>query len=354
MTDDESWAPHDLVVDTGGGRTDETAPSDDHPLVTAVVTTHNRFDEATRAIRSVRGQTYEPLEVLIVEDGTDSGVHAWLSSEYDDVRYVQHATNGGLSAARNTAIALARGDYVAFLDDDDEWRPTRVERCVDRLQAISEEDRNHLAVVYCAVESRQDGRTISVVPPENEGNLAEAIRRDGPSTLQSSCLFRRSALIDVGGYDEWLRSSVDHDIWMALAVGGYDAATLDEPLVVSYDEFADSMMTNTETRIEGARQFVEKWRSTYHEWFGAAEGNRRIQRYFARVVGRLAAAKLVTGSLDDASTAVRAIFDKSDAVGYNVRVLAVLTAEAAVKRFAPPRVVRLASQLHNAMVRPDN
>jgi glycosyltransferase involved in cell wall biosynthesis len=341
-----SVTAHKLAIDTGGGRLNDADPTDDEPLVTAVVTTYDRFEEATRAIESVLAQTYEPLEFIVVEDGNKSGVQEWIAKqEHEGVRYVRHATNRGLSGARNTAIALAEGEYVAFLDDDDIWKPERIERQVATLRSGRSGPSETLGVVYCAVESRKGGRIASVIPPKNRGNLREAIERDGPSTLQSSCLFSKRALVDVGGYDETFVSSVDHDIWLALAVAGYSAGTVPEPLVISYDTFAESMMTNTDDRIRGVKQFVDKWRPTYVEWFGRSEGERRLERYFARVVGRLAATKLVSGHLSEARRAMGAIFYRSDQTLYNVSVLTTLTAESAVKRFAPPSLVRRLSEL---------
>ena len=332
-------------MDTSKRRIDEFERAPDYPLVTAVVTTYDRFEEAKRAIESARAQTYESLEIIVVEDGTNSGIENWVAEHgYDDIRYVKHDENQGLSAARNTAISMASGSYIGFLDDDDEWKPRRVERQVRKLGNLTPEQREQLAVVYCAVEAHENGRVASVIHPENEGNLREAIKRDGPSTLQSSFLFSKAALEAVGGFDEHLQSSVDHDIWLSLADHGFHACTVPEALVISYDDFSDSMMTNTDSRIKGVRQFVEKWRPTYYEWFGDDEGERRIQQYFARIIGRLAAAKFVTGELGEARKATRAIFDESDETAYNVRVLLILLAESAVKRFFPPAVVRFFSR----------
>jgi glycosyltransferase involved in cell wall biosynthesis len=338
--------PHEVSVDIGNSQVNQDIGVVNSPLVTAVVTTYDRVNEAKRAIESVRAQTYAPLEIIVVEDGTDSGVEGWLREcEYGDIRYIKHTENQGLSAARNTAIALSSGSYIAFLDDDDVWKPQRIERQIQCLEDLSPAQRERLAVVYCAVEARENGRITSVIPPENEGNLRKAIERDGPSTLQSSYLFSKEALEAVGGFDENLDSSIDHDIWLSLAEHGYDAYTVPEALVISYDDFADSMMTNTDERISGVRQFVEKWRPTYYEWFGKDKGEKRIQRYFARIVGRLAAAKVVTGEFGDAWKAVSAIFTESTQTAYNVRILSILLAESALKRFFPPAVVRFLSQV---------
>ena len=134
---------------------------------------------------------------------------------------------------------------------------------------------------------------------------------------------------------------------MSLAVGGYSALALDEPLVISFDDFADSMMTNTDQRIRGVRMYVEKWRPTYREWFGPSAGDRYARRYFARVVGRLAATKLVTGRIDEAAQAVRAIAIEADVTDYPyaARVCTAMLAETGLKRFLPPRAVRLLARI---------
>jgi glycosyltransferase involved in cell wall biosynthesis len=342
--DKKGWEPHTLAVDTSGGRLDDVEATADRPLVTAVVTTYDRPELVKRAVKSVLDQTYAPLEFLIVEDGTDSGVAAWLcETGHDAVRYVRHADNQGLAGARNTAIALADGDYIAFLDDDDAWKPDRIARQVSLLASLSPLEHRQVAVVYCGLESRQDGDVQSILHPKNDGDLAASIRDYGASTVQSACLFRRAALLNVGGYDEELPSSIDHDIWMSLAVAGYEVRAIDEPLVVSFDDFADSMMTNTDQRIRGVRMYVEKWRPTYREWFGPSAGDRYARRYFTRVVGRLAATKLVTGQIEEAARAAQAIVAEIELTDYlyTARVCATMLAETGVKRFLSPRAVRL-------------
>lgn len=342
-TDNTVDDPHPLAVDTGGGRLDDRDPTIDRPLVTAVVTTYDRPTQAKRAIQSVQAQTYVPLEFLVVEDGTDTDLKTWLTeNDYTNVRYVRHAENQGLAGARNTALALANGDYIAFLDDDDAWKPARIEYQMQLLSSLQDAERQETAVVYCGLESRQDGQIQSILYPENDGNLAESIRTHGASTVQSACLFDRTALLDVGGYDETLPSSIDHDIWMSLAVAGYAARTVETPLVISFDDFADSMMTNTDQRISGVRQYVEKWRPTYREWFGPKEGEQYAQRYFNQVIGRLAATKLVTGQLSESATALQAIFDQADTRQYAhaIVIFTILCLEKMVKRFLPPSIVR--------------
>ena len=337
--------PHPLAVDTGGGRLDDAEPTEDQPPVTAVVTTYDRSDSAKRAVESVLDQTYEELKLVVVEDGTDSGIEDWLRAEAIDAQYIRHDANRGLAAARNTAIATSRTDYIAFLDDDDEWKPRRIERTVERLHAVPQEQRDRLGVVYCGTERRLNGQVLSIGHPENEGNLATAIMTDGASTLPSSCLFPRAALVAVGGYDESLPSSIDHDIWMALAVEGYDAFTVDEPLVVTHNPFEASMSTDTARRIEGIRLYVEKWTPVYQEWFGSQRGREYACRYFAAVIGRLAASKLVTGQTSEAATALGEIVRTCGYTWFLPQIIIRQVFEAIMKRFLPPLAVRHMSAL---------
>lgn len=334
-----------LAVDTGRGQLGDPGDGHGQPLVTAVVTTYDRLEQAKAAIESVLNQTYRPLEIIVVEDGTESGVQEWLINQgHEVIRYVRHTRNHGLPATRNTGLGLASGEYVAFLDDDDRWKPARIERGIDRLRERSATWDSEVGVTYCAAESYKAGQVATIIHPDNDGPLAESIRRNGPSTVESACIFSRAALHDVGGYDESLRSSVDHDIWMALAVGGYAVFAQDEPLVETDIDFAMTMTTDTDNRIAGIRQFVEKWRPTFYEWFGEDEGERRVQRYFADKVARLAAVKLIGGDLAGGGKAVRTVFQGSDQQLYNLAVLGVSIAEYTAKRVLPPAVLRALSR----------
>lgn len=276
------------------------------PTVSAVVTTYERPEKVRRAIESVWDQTYDDVQLVVVEDGSDSGVEQWLYRHGSGATYVCHDKNRGLAAARNSGLEHSNGDFVAYLDDDDEWKPRRVEAQVEAWREWA--DDADLAVVYCPVEVRTpDGEHVTTIQPTNEGNLREAIKVEGALTLSSSCLFDREVLETVGGFDEGLPSGIDHDIWMTLAVHDYAARAIDEPLVISYDSDEADMMTDTAARIYGVRRYVEKWTPTYEAWFGAVEGQRYAREYFADVIGRLAASKASSGQWAEMGQAVCAM-----------------------------------------------
>jgi hypothetical protein len=173
--------------------------------------------------------------------------------------------------------------------------------------------------------------------------------RNGASTLDSSVFIPISAMEDVGGWDESLPTGNVHDMWMELATRGYRAVAVEEPLVVTFRDDRDRMTTNTQLRIDGIRQYVDKWRPTYREWFGPEAGERYAQRYYARVIMRLAGRKLVEGEVSDARRAAMAATRSCVDWTYNLQVLFRATAEAGVKRAFPPSVVRLLKRLQRVV-----
>ncbi|MGH3674664.1 MAG: glycosyltransferase family 2 protein [Mycobacterium sp.] len=276
------------------------------PTITAVITTYQRSAQVRQAIRSACTQSYAPLEVIVVEDGSESGLPQWLSVEgYGGVRYLRHDRNRGLAAARNTGLAAAAGEYIAYLDDDDEWKPERFARQVDRLRALAPEHRPKIAVVGCAVEVHDPARrTVRVIEQLNEGDLrASIVARRRLRTLPSSYLFRTETLRALGGFDEALPSSIDHDLWMSLAASGGHALTLRDALVVTYASGRRlQMTTDTPRRIVGVRAFIDKWQPVWEVWIGEREGQRFAHRYFAHAVGRLARHELALGRVGAAMT----------------------------------------------------
>ena len=88
--------------------------------ISVIIPTYNRKHTLNRAIHSVLSQTFQPWEIIAVDDGSTDGTKEWLAKMYPAIRYI-HQSNSGVSAARNVGIKTAQGDWLAFLDSDDEW-----------------------------------------------------------------------------------------------------------------------------------------------------------------------------------------------------------------------------------------
>lgn len=303
--------------------TDANHQMEQNPLVTVIVTTYDRLRLVQRAIRSVFAQTYTPLEILVIEDGTDSGVESWLQRERQgEVRYVRHDQNRGLAATRNTGVIQASGTYIAYLDDDDEWKPNKISKQVKLLSTLSYNQRKNAGVIYCTDEVRYpDTSIVADSSGYNYGKLRDSIlRRRRLTTPSSSYLFKAEALRDVGGFDEKLTSSIDHDIWMALADAGYHAYFVDEPLVMKSKEGHATMVTESHRRINGILQFVGKWRPVFKEWMGEDQGDAFAERYIARVMAKLAGEQAAAGEWKEMSRVFAESFGYTSQSAYNIRV----------------------------------
>ena len=178
-------------------------------LVSVIIPTHNRADLLSRAIRSVLEQTYQNLECIVVDDAsTDHTVQAVQQFNDDRLIYLRHETNWHTSAARNTGIARAKGDLIAFLDDDDEWLPTKLEKQVSLIQNLPPE----VGMVYCwFVRLNAQGQLVSEYRPIYRGYVfpyvLDAQRIGGCPSL----LVRRAVIEQVGGFDEELLNGNDGD-----------------------------------------------------------------------------------------------------------------------------------------------
>ncbi len=173
-----------------------------NPMVSVIITTFARPDNLIRAIKSVQNQTYKPIEIIVVDDNgkgttpqqeTEKILREYIC--YGAIQYIPHDMNRNGSAARNTGFKASMGEYVNFLDDDDEFVP-KIEKQVRRLEETSEYD-----ACYC--NTRIHGRERDIVwKSKLEGNLALQILKREIHFNTSSVLFRRKAIDDINGWDE--------------------------------------------------------------------------------------------------------------------------------------------------------
>ncbi len=245
------------------------------PVVSIVITTHNRVESAKISIQSVLSQTYPAVEIIVVEDGSDGAIKEWLDSEnLCDVHYERHAVNLGLAAARNTGLFMANGEFVAFLDDDDQWLPEKLQRQIDIAESLG----SVCQIIYCGTTTQTiDGKVVRL--PNLKGPIFNAVMC-GWTPPQSAVMFRTKSLREIGGFDENLTSGIDHDMWMQCAVAGYQADYVNEALViVGTEEHSSRMTLNTEKRITGIKGFLTKWKPEIEKAIGS-EGYRQFYRNY--------------------------------------------------------------------------
>jgi len=204
------------------------------PLVSAVIPTYNRASVVTEAIDSILQQTYSRVEVIVVDDGSTDETREVLS-KYGDRITVIYQENSGPSAARNRGIAAAKGEFIGFLDSDDVWLPTKLEKQVALLNRCGES----VPCCLCNIMMNwSDGPRSSfdiawLRSDEPDGiwtNVSEVVATRFVLSNQG-ILIRSSALRQLGGFDEGLRYLEDHDLTMRLSLLG-PWGVIREPLVV--------------------------------------------------------------------------------------------------------------------------
>lgn len=204
----------------------------EQPLVSALIPAYGRPIRTQRAIDSVSSQSHRPLELILVDDGSSPPLERQISLPRDTlerVRAVRHEENRGANAARNTALDVARGDYLALLDSDDEWLPAKVERQVAGLEASGAAEVSYTG--YRLVDA--DGRLNSVRRAEHEGDVLDALLRlDAPAT-NSVLMLSRSALEAVGGPSLEIPGWQDWEWYLRLAAR-FEFDAVREPMAVKH------------------------------------------------------------------------------------------------------------------------
>lgn len=263
-------------------------------LVTAVVTTYNRPQMVQRAIQSILAQTYEPLEIIVVEDGSDSGLEDWLHTQgLSQVCYIRHEENQGLPAARNTGLKKSKGKYIAYLDDDDEWKPEKIQKQIELAERLNSD----YAIIYCGLEVKDKAyQVVALNMPRLKGIIRDEIVKKGLNTIPSSFLFRKGALLRIGGFDTDLYTGIDHDLWMKIAKHGYSTDYVNEALVIHTQHGELQMTSNVPRRIAGIEQYLNKWRPDILSWFGPRAGNKYCSDYYVRVIGGLGLSLVLNGN----------------------------------------------------------
>ena len=239
-------------------------------LVSVIIPTYKRKETLKSAIESIIKQTYENIEIIVVDDnGADSVYRKSVEEimeqyqENSKIIYLKNEKNMGGAAARNAGIQEAKGEYLAFLDDDDMYYPEKIEKQVSLFEKSRD---SKLALVYCYVEQlNESGKVNYVLKNQLRGNcLYEAMCVDcvAPTSLW---LVKKSAVVDVGMFSI-VPSKQDATLILKLLLKGYAVDYVPEVLC-SYANFAiGEKITNYGTRsINGELLYREACRDVFDQ-----------------------------------------------------------------------------------------
>lgn len=222
------------------------------PLVSVVIPSYNSARYVTAAVDSVLQQSFADHEVLVIDDGSTDDTRAVVSRLGPSVRYY-HQANSGVSVARNRGITESAGRYVAFLDADDTWFSSKLERQLDAMARTP-----GFGLCYTGFRFVDDAmRPLRDFHPRQFDDALEAVLFEG-NIVSSICtvLVERSLFEEVGGFDPALSQCADWDMWVRLARKTRFLA-LDEVLV-TYRQHATNMSRSTPLLERDSRLVLEK------------------------------------------------------------------------------------------------
>ena len=198
-------------------------------MITVVIPLYNKADCIATALNSVLAQTYQDFEVVVVDDGSaDDG--AAIVERYTDprIRLIRQA-NAGVSAARNRGIAEAQGEYVAFLDADDEWMPEFLEEIVTLQQEFPECKAQATTYVQCQ-NGEKKGLILNRLPFTGERgvltNYFEVATHSNPPVCSICVCIERALLQELGGFPLGIKSGEDLLTWARIATRTHWAYSL--------------------------------------------------------------------------------------------------------------------------------
>lgn len=184
------------------------------PLVSVLIATYNRAEQLRQCLVSVLQQDYQHFEVIVVSDGSTDETPQVVAS-FDDSRlhFTEHQANKGYAAARNTGLMACHGEFLAFIDDDDEWMPYKLALQISVLQQLPEQ----VGLLYAWSKYLLPNSRSRLHVPQLRGNVF-------PQMLGGQCIgsipsivMRKSAALRIGGWDENLSRGADGTFLLAVA-----------------------------------------------------------------------------------------------------------------------------------------
>ncbi len=254
------------------------------PVVSVIIPSYNRSSVIGRAVRSVLAQTFTDFEVIVVDDGSSDFESTEISlREFNDprVRLIHLPKNQGGAAARNHGVGSATGEFVAFLDSDDEWYPNKLERQIAILQMP--EYRGKQTLVYCKTDVRSSAtsqpleKVWPVLAKAPGQSMGDYLFGRGGFLQTSSILLPRTTFKSIR-FNEKLPRHQDFDLLLRIEAAGFGFAMADEVLTVLHWE--DYHSTLRGFSAEFSITFLEEYSCYLSE-------SARANFLFDHVIGRL-------------------------------------------------------------------
>jgi teichuronic acid biosynthesis glycosyltransferase TuaG len=256
------------------------------PLVSVIVPAYNAAMLIGEALQSIQQQSYSHWQVIVVEDGTQDGTEQIVQAfaqvvGASKVHYLRHCANQGLSTARNTGIAAAKGEYIALLDHDDRWHPQHLAKLVDVLERTAA-DVGYAAAEFFEFSSHEVLGFHGPQATEWESFPHSLLNRNYIPV--SSVVMRRQVPTQIGGFDVTLKRVEDLDYWLRCIEAGLKFAYVPE-ITNGYRQGNPQAMTaNKGDILEWHARVLRK--HAHLQLVSSTQRNRILARYHLGVVRR--------------------------------------------------------------------
>ncbi len=221
-------------------------------MISVIIPTYNRLHLIGRAIKSVLNQSYKSFEIIVIDDGSSDGTFDFIQRTFLDVLILKQL-NKGVSSARNLGLKFAKGDWIAFLDSDDEWLRNKLE-----LQVMEIKKSKNYSICHTNEIWIRNGVRVNQMKKHQKygGDIFEKCL-DMCRLSPSSVLIHKKIFKDVGTFDESLIICEDYDLWLRIS-SKYSILFLDSMLIRKYGGHEDQLSKNINGIEQHRIQSLEK------------------------------------------------------------------------------------------------
>jgi glycosyltransferase involved in cell wall biosynthesis len=223
------------------------------PKVSIIIPAYNAMTYLPETVDSVLKQTYNDFEVIVVNDSSTDETEQWVSQIADSRVKLISQENQGAAGARNNGIGHAQGEYIAFLDADDLWEPTKIEKQVHSLDSNPEVGLVYTWVACIDEKGKSKGK---MWKNDIEGNVWEKLIEHNIVECGSVAMVRRCCFKTLGMFDQNIRFAEDWEMWIRVATS-YTFAVIKKPLVY-YRDHRNNKSKKYMRNLSNFRVIVEK------------------------------------------------------------------------------------------------
>lgn len=232
-------------------------------MISIVIPNYNRTKDLLRAINSIFEQTYNNFEIIIVDDNSTIDIEKYIyqnipKKKSNPIHIIKNSLNIGAAASRNKGVQFSDKKYIAFLDSDDYWEPTKLEKQIKKFH-----HNETLDLVYCDQFLSVDGDLRKSNKKMIKSSVLDELINGWTAPNTSTLMFKKASFLNIGGFDDKLKSCQDHDLWFRVAKEGFKIDFVNEPLSYFVLDSSDRISYNLENRMNGVNSFLHKAKKSY-------------------------------------------------------------------------------------------